>query len=305
MAALTTQMPDALRPGAGGSIPALDFGGTGQPLHFLHANGYPPGCYHPLIERLTTRFRVFGMLLRPLWPGADPTALRDWKPLSEDLRQFLHQLQTGPVIGLGHSIGAVVTLRAALRDPELFKALVIIEPVLLSPQQILLLRVARTLGLARRLDNRIDGALRRRRTFDSREQLFSGYRRREIFRFFSDAQLRVLIDGITRPAPDGRYELTYSPEWEAKIYQTGIWNDGDLWGGLRALRVPTLFLRGAETDTFFARTADMIQRRNPAIQMRTLSGATHLAPMEKPDEVFEATLDFVAAASHQPGPRVG
>lgn len=280
-----------------GSIPALDFGGTGQPLHFLHANGYPPGCYHPLIDRLTSRFRVFGMLLRPLWPGADPEALRDWKPLSEDLRQFLHQAQAGAVIGLGHSIGAVVTLRAALREPELFKALVIIEPVLLSPQQILLLRVARALGLSKRLDNRIDGALRRRRMFDSREQLFGGYRRREIFRFFSDAQLRSLIEGITRPTPDGRFELTYSPEWEARIYQTGIWNDGDLWGGIRGLSIPTLFLRGLHTDTFFARTAEMIQRRNPAIQMRTLAGATHLAPMEKPEEIAQATLEFVSAAT--------
>ncbi|HEX8992033.1 MAG TPA: alpha/beta hydrolase [Anaerolineales bacterium] len=285
--------PQATRP-----IPSLDFGGTGEPLHFLHANGYPPGCYHPLIERLATRFRVFGMLLRPLWPGADPTALRDWKPLSEDLRQFLRGNQTGAVVGMGHSIGAVVTLRAALREPELFKALVLIEPVLLSPQHILILRAARALGLAARLDNRINGALRRRRTFDSLEQLFGGYRRREIFRFLSDAQLRSLVEGITRPMPDGRYELTYSPEWEARIYRTGIWNDWDLWGGLRGLRIPTLILRGAETDTFFARTAEMVQKRNPAIRMETLSGATHLAPMEKPEQVFVATREFVAAADH-------
>jgi pimeloyl-ACP methyl ester carboxylesterase len=289
-----------LGPREAGPIPSLDFGGTGEPLHFLHANGYPPGCYHPLIERLTTRFRVFGMLLRALWPDTDPTALRDWKPLSEDLSRFLREAHLGAVVGMGHSIGAVVTMRAALREPELFRALVLIEPVLLSPQQILLLRAARALGLARRLDNRIDAALRRRRTFDGLEQLFSGYRRREIFRFFSDEQLRFLVEGITRPTPDGRYELTYSPEWEASIYRTGIWNDWDLWDGLRGLRIPTLFLRGAETDTFFARTADMVQKRNPAIHMVTLSGATHLAPMERPDEVFEATLEFVLAANHPP-----
>ena len=27
------------------AIPYIDFGGAGRPLHFLHANGYPPACY--------------------------------------------------------------------------------------------------------------------------------------------------------------------------------------------------------------------------------------------------------------------
>ena len=98
------------------SIPSVDFGGSGQPLHFLHANGYPPGCYAPLIGRLVNEYQVFGMLLRPLWPAADPASIRDWKPFSEDLRQLLHQAGAGSVIGLGHSIGAVVTLRTALSE---------------------------------------------------------------------------------------------------------------------------------------------------------------------------------------------
>ena len=58
-------------------------------MHFLHANGYPPACYGTLLERFRAKYHVFGMLLRPLWPAADPQAIRDWDPFSEDLRNFL------------------------------------------------------------------------------------------------------------------------------------------------------------------------------------------------------------------------
>ncbi len=275
------------------SIPSVDFGGTGQPLHFLHANGYPPACYRPLIEELITEFRVFGMLLRPLWPGSDPRTIRDWKPFSQDLCKYLRDAGKRSVIGLGHSIGAVVSLRAALMQPDLFRALILIDPVLLPPYRVIQLRILHSLRLSTGLRVRIQAALRRRRRFDSLDQLFAGYRRRDVFRYFSDAELRALVEGITRPAPTGGFELVYSPEWEARIYETGTWNDWDLWAGIRTLKVPMLFLRGQETDTFFARTAELIQRRNPAIQVEAIPKATHLLPMERPHAVFQATKKFV------------
>jgi len=68
---------------------SFDLGGVGQPLHFLHANGYPPDCYKPLLELLKTEYHVFGMLLRPLWGDAKPEAIKDWIPFSDDLLRFL------------------------------------------------------------------------------------------------------------------------------------------------------------------------------------------------------------------------
>src|SRR5215510_10279334 len=99
----------------------FDFGGDGQPLHFLHANGYPPDCYRPLFELLKTEYHVFGMLLRPLWEDAKMDDIQDWTPFSDDLLQFLASntiastsptapLSAKSVIGVGHSIGAIVTL---------------------------------------------------------------------------------------------------------------------------------------------------------------------------------------------------
>ncbi len=274
-------------------LPHFDLGGRGRPLHFLHANGYPPACYQPLLDGLNSDYRVFGMLLRPLWQGADPSSIRDWTPFSDDLLEFLEQYGATRTIGVGHSIGAVVTLRAALREPERFSALVLLDPVLLPRKQILLFRALRALGLEQRMRRRIEATLRRRRTFSDLEQLFTGYRRRDIFRFFSDAHLRALIQGITRPAPGG-YELAYSPEWEARIYETGIWKDLDIWAGLRALTIPTLIIRGVETDTFWQTTGKQVQSLNAGIRVVAIPDATHLVPMERAEEVARAIREFTA-----------
>jgi pimeloyl-ACP methyl ester carboxylesterase len=275
------------------SIPFIDHGGTGEPLHFLHANGYPPACYKPLLDLLRSQYHVFGMTLRPLWPDSKPEELRDWHPLSDDLLQFLDEQKAGTLIGMGHSIGAIVTLRAALKQPERFRALVLLDPVLFLPSFIRTWNVARMLGVGHRIHPLISGAVKRRRTFDDLDTVFRGYRRREIFRYFSDENLRTFIAGMVRPKVDGGYELAYSPKWEAHIYYTGVWRDMELWRGLPNLKVPTLILRGAETDTFLEAAGRLVKRKQPRVQVVTVPQSTHLVPLERPQEVFDITQSFL------------
>ncbi len=270
----------------------FDYGGTGLPLHFLHANGYPPECYQPLLDLLKTEYRVFGMYLRPLWDGSKPQELRTWHPLSDDLLRFLSDLEAGPVIGVGHSIGAIVTLRAALRDPGKFRALVLIDPVLFVPSHLALWSLIRAVGLGDKVHPLIQRAQKRRRTFDDLETVFRGYRSRPLFRYLSDESLRAYIAGITKPSSNGAYELVYSPEWEAQIYRSGL-HDFDLWRDLPKLNVPALFLRGTETDTFFEKAARLVQKKQPQVRVEALEKSTHLLPLERPKEVFDIIQSFL------------
>jgi pimeloyl-ACP methyl ester carboxylesterase len=274
------------------NIPHFDLGGSGPPLHFLHANGYPPDSYKPLLELLQTKYHVFGMLLRPLWRNSQMDEVQDWHVFSDDLIQLLSDSQTGPVIGVGHSIGGTVTLRAALRDPKKFRAIVLLDPVLFVPSFELTWNFVRALGLGRRFHPLIAGALKRRRTFDDLEQVFHRYRSREVFRYMNDDGLRIYIDGITSPNASGGYDLVFSPEWEAHIYLTGL-RDFDLWRELPQLEVPTLIIRGAETDTFMRNAANLMSRKNPKIRIETLESSTHILPLERPHEVFDIIDSFL------------
>jgi len=309
-------------------IPHFDLGGTGAPLHFLHANGYPPDCYKPLFELLKTEYRVFGMTLRPLWPDAKMADLEDWLPLSDDLQRFLADASTTgllgsyttvrdanmtgdmpfslcsglpdpplsaneKVIGVGHSIGGIVTLRTALREPKFFRALILLEPVLFPPYLIVMSNIARSLGLGYRVYPNILGVLKRRREFSNLDMIFRSYRNRDVFRYLSDENLQAYIAGITKPKAGGGYELVYTPEWESHIYYTGIWRDMDIWRNLKNLQVPTLIIRGAETDTFWKSAARLVKRKQPKIHIEEISQSTHLVPLERPKEVFDIMQSFL------------
>ena len=270
----------------------FDFHSSGTPLHFLHANGYPPGCYRSLLELLQTNYHVFGMLLRPLWENSNPKEVSDWQIFSDDLLRFLRECKTGPVIAVGHSIGATVTLRAALREPDKFRALVLIEPVLFPAARMLSWNFVRAVGLGNRLHPKIPAAYKRRRTFDNLDLVFRGYRKRAVFRYMDDENLRSYIDGITSPGSSGGYELVFSPEWEARIYYTGL-RDFDIWRQLPNLKVPAFFLRAAETDTFGEQAAKLVERKQPRARVETLESSTHLLPLEHPKEVFETIQSFL------------
>ncbi len=252
-----------------GPFAYLEIGRKGEPLLFLHANGYPPACYRPLLELFALKNRVLAPSLRPLWPGANPQDIQSWKAFSGDLLHFMAEQQIGPVVAAGHSLGAIVCLRAALMAPERFAGLILIEPVLYPPWKMLQWAVARASGLGYRFHPMIRRALNRRRRFGSLDDIFAAYRTRPIFRRLSDENLRTCIDGIVKPT-EGGFELAYSPEWEARVYYTAVWNDWDLWRGIPLLRLPTLIIRGSDSETFPTSTAEAVRRRNSRIRIITL-----------------------------------
>lgn len=281
------------------NIPHFDLGGDGAPLHFLHANGYPPECYQPLFAHLQNRYRVFGMKLRPLWEDQNKDDFQDWHPYSDDLLRFLSDRGADPVIGVGHSIGGIVTLRAALRDPEKFRALILLDPVFFVPPFLVGWNFIRAIGLGEKTHPLIPAARKRRREFDNLDVLFRSYRSKPIFRYLNDDSLKAYIAGITKPKADGGYELAYTPEWETHIYLTGL-RDFDLWRGLPNLDVPTLIIRGAETDTFLPNAERLVKKKNPHIRVHTMQNATHILPLEYPREVAEIINDFVQKIKQDP-----
>jgi len=274
-------------------IPFIDFGGSGQTIHFSHANGYPPLCYKPLLNLLSNNYHVLSMLQRPLWPGSDPKEINDWSPLAKDLLSFLDQRSLTTTIAIGHSVGAINSLRAAILDPNRFKALVLIDPVLFIPSVILFRKLIWSMDLIYRHHPLIKAARYRRSEFKDRESIIRGFRSKPIFRYLDDISLQTYIEGITTAKPEGGYKLTYSPDWEMRIYATGILRDMDLWRNIPKLEIPVLLIRGGETDTFLPAAANLFKKRLPGASFLTMENSTHLVPLERPVDVSDAIHQFL------------
>lgn len=274
-------------------VPYEDFGGEGALLHFAHANGYPPGAYRPLLELLCQRYHVVAMRQRPLWPGSNPDDLSDWRLLADDLAAFLDQHGWAGILGAGHSFGAISTLRLALRRPQAFSALLLIDPVLFLPRRIILWKLIYRIGLSYRLHPLVKAAMRRRSTFESSAAMFANYRSKKVFSRLSDAALHAYVDSLACATPQGAVELCYPSAWEARVYVTGLLADLELWRDLPELKPPLLIVYGADSDTFQQGAAQRIQRRLPSAHLVPIPTAGHLVPLEKPQAVFESIIRFI------------
>jgi pimeloyl-ACP methyl ester carboxylesterase len=270
-------------------VKPLDLGGHGPFVHLAPANGFPPATYRQLARDLAQGYHVVSLLPRPLCPGSRPESAPDWHPLADDLIRGLDGLGLSGIVGLGHSIGGVLTLWAAIERPDLFRAVILVDPVIFPPSMLRLMRAGGALHLARRIPL-VRAALHRRRLFPDRQACFDHYRGKPLFDRWSDSGLWDYVDAGTHLRPDGQLELLYPPEWEAHIFAT---TPTAVWRGVSRLRLPALLVRGEHSPTFLPAAQERLLRLLPRAQSVTIRDAGHLVPMERPHDVASAILEFL------------
>jgi pimeloyl-ACP methyl ester carboxylesterase len=267
----------------------LDMGGEGRDLLFAHANGYPPAAYRQLFSGLARDFRVRALEQRPLWGERQPPRNLDWSLFADDLLKALDATWDRPVWVMGHSMGATAAVLAASRRPERFAGLILLDPVFLPERFVLATRL-----LPRRRRERmpmIRRALQRPEYFESREAAFAFYREKRAFRGFSDAALRDYIDA-SKAEEDGRLRLRYSGAWEAAVYGSPPL----VRRCLKRLRVPTIGLRGRDSDTLMPEVFARWRRWQPGAQLAQVPGG-HLFPLEHPQACAGAIRNCLFPAS--------
>jgi pimeloyl-ACP methyl ester carboxylesterase len=263
----------------------------GKPIvNLSYANGFPPETYIHALQPLFDRYQVSSVHLRPLQGDSAPESLKRWSQLGEDLLAGLVELTDQPVVGIGHSVGGIATMHAAIKRPERFSKLVLIEPTMLSPMLLFMLQILRMSPRKPRI-GLIEGALRRKRNWDSKQAAFDNFREKRLFKRWPEDVLWAYVESMTAPDPQGGVSLTWSPEWEAQIYRTlptGVWSLP-----LR-LKPPTLVIHADQTDTFTPTSARLFKLLRPSTHMALVKSAGHLIPQEKPDEIGRIVADFLA-----------
>ena len=274
-----------------------DWGGSGPALHFAHANGFPPGTYRKLIDGLTNHHHVFSMAARPLWPGSKPQVLRDWSLFAEDLRAGLDRRGLRGVVGVGHSLGAVISLLASAADPELFSAVIAVDPLILTGAHSLFWGTAKKLGLNGRI-RLVRGALRRRELWSDRGQARVTYSSKRVFASWDPEVLDDYLETGMVDLPQGGVRLHYPREWEARIFAAA---PHDLWAHLRKVSVPTLFVQGKHSDTFLDAARARVEREVPGSRTVVIADGSHFVPMERPGELGRVIDEFLGSIKEVSG----
>ena len=276
------------------SIPIFDFGGSGPTINLAVANGFPPGTYAPLIEPLTSKYHVVSVQPRALWNDPpDPEVLSSWYMLADDLLAGLKEHNLTDVISIGHSMGGVAAMLAAIAEPSRFRALILLDPTLLSPPVVNMLYFLRIIGQMNRFPL-ARGALKRRNHFDSVDTAFAYWRRKQLFKMWSDEALRIYAECMTQPSSDGNgLELVWPPAWESQYFKTVLLDWPREVKKLRDL-MPILAIQGSRTNTFTNSSAGIFRRLVPNAAVRKIKNHGHLFPMTAPEEVRNLITEWLA-----------
>jgi len=180
-----------------------------------------------------------------------------------------------PVFGVGHSLGGYLHYLAAVRRPELYRAIVLLDAPIIGPFRGGMLGATKRLGIVDRVTPA--GATRdRRSTWQTRAEARAHFRTRSLFKDFTEEALDNYVrNGLVEK--EGRLRLKIDPLVEYQIYRT---IPHDMMRHLRSLRVPAAFIGGADSDVVRrVRLAGM----RPKFSMRKVPGG-HLFPFEHPRE---------------------
>jgi pimeloyl-ACP methyl ester carboxylesterase len=261
---------------------------TSPPLLFSHATGFHARCYAPIAQRLADRFDVFGLDYRG--HGATPAPpdwTVDWSRFGDDALCVTRALAPdGGLVAFGHSMGGSALLMAAHREPTLFDRLVLFEPIAHQPGRSHLSDVdMRALPI-------VTGALRRRRTFASRDDAAANFAAKPPLSLMVPAALRAYVEhgfrDVTGADGEPAVELCCSPELEAGIFLLG--RDNDVWPLLHEIRTPCLVIGGRVEEMQPSAATEAIANELPGGRYVRLDHQSHFGPFSHPEEIADLVV---------------
>ncbi|MFI4919628.1 MAG: alpha/beta fold hydrolase [Legionellales bacterium] len=255
-------------------------------IHFAHGNGFPSMCYKQMLDHLAGRFDccfIDKVGHNPLFPVSD-----NWHNLVLELIASIKMQANQPVIAVGHSLGGILSLLAALEQPELFKAVIMLDSPIIGRIKSNMVQLAKSLGVIDRITpaHRTKG---RREYWQNHEQLISYLRSRPLFKTFTDECLNDYINYGLELNEDGYY-LRFDRHIEYQIYRT-IPHVLPNYEG--KLSVPSALIYGDKSTVVDKMDVRYMQQYFNMKVFQTKG--THLFPMEHPKAVADQIIEAIDA----------
>lgn len=262
-----------------------------ETLHFAHGNGFPSPCYKQLLQRLEGHFDC--VYIDKIGHNTAFPITDNWQRLVDELIMSITLQAREPVIAVGHSLGGVLSIMAAIEAPHLFKAIVLLDSPIIGRVKSSVIRISKALGTI----DRVTPAFRtrtRQQHWSSRDEVLSYLRSRKLFKHFTDACLNDYIDYGLEQGSEG-YTLRFDREIEYQIYRT---IPHDLYQYRGRLCIPTALIYGTES-TVINRFDLRYMKEQYGILHYPIHG-THLFPFEDPEVCADLVMTALKRIRNHP-----
>jgi pimeloyl-ACP methyl ester carboxylesterase len=253
-------------------------------LVILHGFAGCARAFDPFAREMQTQYRVLALDQR----GHGET---DWAKVYStdqavaDLEGFRVALELERFSLLGQSMGGTVSFMYAARHADVVERLVIGDA---GPE---------TLGVGL---SRIRATAQMRETFDSLEDAFAWAHKMNPRPPEAVQRERTRANLMQRD--DGKWTWRYDSALRTPNPPIVRPDAGAQWRALRAIKCPTLIVRGAETDVLGRETAERMVKEIQDARLVELPKSGHQVPFDNPEAFLKAVsgfLDRVTAAARE------
>jgi pimeloyl-ACP methyl ester carboxylesterase len=248
---------------------------------FSHATGFHGRCFNSTAALLAESAHCYSFDYRGY---GDATLPHDWKVswggYGDDAQVAAQHAarNSGPSIAFGHSMGGAALVMAALREPELFRALVLFEPIIFPP-------MVRETGKAGAPSPLSQGARKRRATFASFDEAIANYSAKPPLNVFTPEVLSDYVRFGFNSNADSTVSLKCQPEHEARTYESGALHE--TWNDLAKLRMPVWIVSGAMIPMSPAEFAKPLADAIPGSTFVQWDDLGHFGPMQDPQRIAQ------------------
>ena len=260
----------------------LDWGHEGaRPMLLLHGFSGHAHTWDTLAAALCDEFHVLALDQRGHGDSAwAPDGAYTVDDHVSDIAAFHDQLMLDPVLLIGLSMGGRNAIMFTGVHPGKVEKLVIVD---IGPD----------------IDPR--GAERVRRMAAEAPEEFASLDEamtylKSYYTHTADAALRHRVEHGLKRLPNGKYTWKYDKLLRDQRRQ-GTTPTVDLWPVVRRIKVPTLIMRGSESDIFTLDTAKRMQELIPGSRFVEIQGAGHAIPAAAPEAFEQAVREFLAASA--------
>lgn len=194
--------------------------------------------------------------------------------------------ESRPVIGMGHSYGGAMTIIMAVKQPELFSSLVLVDPFMVSEASEERYRAMTEflVSKTREKDHRWQNADEVRHYMSTRF----------MFKDWHPQAVEAFIAFNMNKDQDDKLSLKCPGTIEAGVYDDKV---TALWPSIRDLSIPTLIISGDQTVPFFAEAHEEAAALKDNIELIKVKGG-HNYMQEYPRENADVVLKALKKLGH-------